>query len=88
MGEDKEGRETRTHTQKSEKGNDKGITRGEEITWGRAFLTCSAPPPCSSHSLLALCKGTRAEQQSFGLNAHIQEDFPVCPGFALLFGRL
>lgn len=34
-------------TQKSEKGKDKEITRGEETTWGRAFLTWPAPPPCS-----------------------------------------
>lgn len=33
------------HTQKSEKGKDKGITRREETTWGRAFLTWPAPPP-------------------------------------------
>lgn len=58
------GRETRS-TQKSEQGKDKGITRGEETTWGRAFLTWPAPPLCSELLLPALClHHARAPEQS------------------------
>lgn len=72
-GADKEeGRETRTHTQKSEKGSDKGITRGEETTWGRAFLTWSAP----STLLLSLSACPVRRRQSREAELWVERPYP------------
>lgn len=81
---DKEGRETRTHSQKSEQGKDKGITRGEETQWGRAFLTWPAPSSLLLSLFARPVRGCQGRALSSGLIAHTQEDFPECPGFALL----
>ena len=94
MGEEQTRRRGGRHagTQKSEKGKDKGITRGEETTGGRAFLTWPPAPLralcSSSRSLLTACKDARAEHQAFGLNHQIREDFPTQPSFVLLPVRL